>query len=378
MKFLHTGDLHLGKTVNDFSMIEDQKFILRQIGDIARKEQVDAVVIAGDVYDRSVPPAEAVELLDSFLTGLLEQGIRVLMISGNHDSPERLGFAEGILEKQGLHIAGTYGEEVKQVVMEDEYGAVVFVLLPFVRPALLGEKTSDSAVQKLLSRIPRRLDLNTRYVLVSHFFVTDSGREPELSDGETTVHVGGIDNVEASCFASFHYTALGHIHKPQRIGEGNVWYAGAPLAYSFSECGHTKSVNLVTLGERDSMTVEQIPLRPLHPMRKISGTLAELLQGGSQDYIQAILTDEQELINPMATLRSVYPNAMQIVLAKNERKLISGITIQAAARERKPDQLFEDFYTFVTGKTLAQDKQSIITQLLQELQSQEEGGKAKE
>ena len=218
MKFLHTSDLHIGKNVNGFSMLEDQKHILEQMKQIAMEEKVDAVVVAGDIYDRAIPSTEAVELLDDFLTSLLAEKIPVLMISGNHDSGERVAFADRILEKQGLYIAGGDEGDVKRVTFEDEYGMVDFVCLPFVKPAVVGAKSSAEAVENILSGVPMTLDLRTRHVLVTHFFVTgESGEAPELSDSETKVNVGGLDNVPASLFGMFDYVALGHIHKPMNI-----------------------------------------------------------------------------------------------------------------------------------------------------------------
>lgn len=321
MKFVHTGDLHIGKIVNGFSMIEDQRYILKQVYEISRREKADALVLAGDIYDRAIPPADAVVLFNDFLTDMVRAGIPVLMISGNHDSPERLGFADAILEEEGIYIAGVYKEELKKVEIADTYGNVSFVLMPFVKPASVGAKTSGEAVGNMLSMEKGGKEDNIdkddmdkdntnkegedgiRRVLVTHYFVTDQGREPELSDGETTIHVGGLDNVEASLFDGFDYVALGHIHKPQKIGEREVYYAGAPLAYSFSEAGQEKGINLIEMGKKGEVTMRRIPIKPLHEMRRIRGKLQELMQpevvGAAQaeDYIRAELTDEEELLS---------------------------------------------------------------------------------
>ena len=261
MKFLHIADLHIGKMVNDFSMLEDQKFILEQIAGMARANQVSMVVIAGDVYDRAIPPAEAVTLFDEFLTGLTEEGIQAAMISGNHDSPERLCFGKTLLDKQGVHIAGMQKESLTRVRFKEPEGETEFVLLPFLKPAQAGAKTSSEAVALLLQQYWKEEEAEASMdrskekqsakkqegknrVLVTHFFVTDDGREPELSDSETTVHVGGLDNVDASLFQGFDYVALGHIHKPQQIGTHPIWYAGSPLKYSFGEVNQTKNALL--------------------------------------------------------------------------------------------------------------------------------------
>ncbi|MBE5867911.1 MAG: exonuclease SbcCD subunit D [Lachnospiraceae bacterium] len=376
MKFLHTSDLHIGKTVNEFSMLEDQRYILRQICDIAEAEKVDAVVIAGDVYDRAIPAAEAVKLLDDFLTDLLARKIPVIMISGNHDCPERVAFADRILEKQGLYIAGGYTQEPKRVVLEDAFGPVDFVCLPFVKPAVAGGRTSAEAVESILGSTPMTLDLRTRHVLVTHFFVTgEGGRMPELSDSETTVHVGGLDNVPVSLFGMFDYVALGHIHKPQQIGEGPVYYAGSPLKYSFSEAKGNKYANLVTLGPKGQVQVEKRQLRPLHEMRVLRGTLEELMQQGMEttvqdreDYIQAVLTDQVELLDPIGALRSVYPNVMQIVLEKNLKD--PGQTLQnpILTGRKSIEELFGDFYEMLKGEKMDEKRLEIVTQTAKEAQ----------
>lgn len=393
MKFLHTGDLHIGKVVNDFSMLEDQGYILKQIRELAVREKADALVIAGDIYDRAIPPADAVVLLDDFLTDMVKTGIPVLMVSGNHDSPERVGFAGAILEGQGLHIAGIYEDRLKEVTLKDKYGKVTFVLMPYVKPAAAGAKNCGEAVEKMLygqeaakcmrcaeaaenvehtetvksagSAGNRKCGADRR-VLVTHYFVTDHGREPELSEGETTIHVGGLDNVEASLFDGFDYVALGHIHKPQRIGQGQVYYAGAPLAYSFSETGQEKYVNLVELGEKGEAKVKKLQLQPLHGIRRIKGRLEELMQpdiveaADNQDYIQAELTNEEELIDPIGTLRTVYPNIMQIVLTKNEKKDQAGYVSRLQEKRKSIPELFEGFYQMIREEAPDEERKKII------------------
>lgn len=374
MRFLHTGDLHLGKTVNDFSMISDQRYILEQITDMVKKEAVQALVIAGDVYDRAIPPSEAVTLLDDFLTQLVKLGVSVLLISGNHDSPERVSFAEEILKEKGVYIAGVYKEGLKKVTFFDEYGEVTFVLMPFIKPAAVGARTNGEAVEKMLAAEEKKEE--GRRVLVSHFFVTDCGREPELSDGETTIHVGGLDNVEASLFDGFDYVALGHIHKPQRIGEKQVYYAGAPLAYSFSEAGRMKTVNLVEIKGEGEVSVKQLPLKPLHEMRKIRGRMDELMTeevaeaADRFDYIQAQLTNEEELIDPIGTLRSVYPNIMQIVLMKNEGRENPEYESRAVEKRKSIPELFAGFYQMVRNEEPDEERMEIILETAKETEGE--------
>lgn len=370
MKFLHTGDLHIGKRIFEISLIEEQKNMLEQIRKIAGEESVDVVVIAGDVYDRAVPSTEAVSLLDEFLTALIGDGRKVILISGNHDSPERVAFAEDILAGQGLFVAGTLQEPLKSVTLKDEYGEVVFVCMPFVKPARVGAETCAQAVETMLEGLPERKK-SSRYVLVSHFFVTgENGETPELSDSETGVSVGGIDNVPASLLKGFSYVALGHIHKPQQIGNGAVYYAGAPLKYSFSETRGNKSVNLVTLNGAGEVKVEKRILKPLHEMRCVKGRLADLMSGEvleetadiREDYIQATLTDEEELIDPMGALRSVYPNVLQILLEKNQIKENAAYESRLRRERKSTTALFEDFYTMLRGEPMDEKRRQVVAE----------------
>ena len=375
MKFLHTGDLHIGKKIFETSLMEDQQVMLQQIFDIAIEEQVDAVIIAGDVYDRSVPATEAVELLDEFLTKLVARKVPVVLISGNHDSPERVGFANKILEQQGLFIAGTYEGKLRQVEFTDEFGKVCVVCLPFVKPAVVEGHNSAEAVKTLLEKEEIDCEDGRRYGVVTHYFVTgENGQAPELSDAETTVDVGGIDNVPTDVFAGFDYVALGHIHKYQQIGAGQVYYAGAPMKYSFSEANHEKSVNIVTLGKKGQCQVERRSLKPLHEMRCIKGLLKELIQPqvvndmevSAQDFIQATLTDREELIDPIGTLRSVYPNTMQILLERNVALDVENMESRLRGSRRSTEELFADFYEMLTGEALSERQRQIVREEVEE------------
>ncbi len=389
MKILHTADLHIGKKLHEHSLLPDQRHILRQIRKIAVEEQAAAVVIAGDVYDRQVPSTEAVSLLDEFLTGLVEEGIQVLMVSGNHDSPERLSFGESLLSAKGLHIAGNYTGFLKTVVLEDEYGPVHFVLMPFVKPAAVGAPDLAGAVEAMLSAQPMTLSLRQRYVLVTHYFVTgEAGEQPRLSDSESDVNVGGLDNVPASYFANYCYVALGHIHRPQRIGQGNVYYAGSPLKYSFSEALGDKSVNLVELGEPGvwesragqdlpgGVSVRRIPLKPLHEMRCVKGKLADLISPqvlaalpspeAKEDYLQVTLTDTEELIDPMSTLRSVYPNVLQIVMEKNLAAQDTEHVKRLQMERKETEELFSEFYEMLKGEPLDENRRAIVKRAAEE------------
>lgn len=380
MKFLHTADLHIGRRLFEQSLLEDQKYILDRIAEIARKEQVDAVVIAGDIYDRSVPPAEAVTLLDDFLTKLIKEKIPVIAVSGNHDSPERISFADRILEEQGLYISGNFTEPLRRAVLEDEHGPVHFICLPFVKPAALGASSSAEALENILGRVPVTFDLRSRYVLVTHFFVTgEGGEEPRLSDSECDSQVGGLDSVPASLFRFFSYVALGHLHRPQCMGAGKVYYAGSPLKYSFSEACDGKSVNIVELlGREDEepVRVRRVPLKPLRDMRCIRGKLADLISPevvaenaeGLEDYLQVTLTDTEELINPIGTLRSVYPNVLQVLMEKNRREDEEAYESRLTGRRKSTAQMFEDFYEMLRGEPMDERRRAYVEEAAQNSQ----------
>ena len=377
MRILHTADLHIGKTVNNFSMLEDQKYVLEQMVDAVKTQQADAFIIAGDVYDRPIPSAEAVLVFHEFIQKLHETGTEIFCISGNHDSPERLGFAEAILGEHGVHFAGTYKEKCKQITLQDFDCPVVFTLMPFVKPALLGEETSQAAVQHMLKDTFGTED-GLRHILITHYFVTNAGKNPELSDSENPVSVGGLDNVDASCFQGFAYTALGHIHKPQQMnkegdGLGPVVYAGAPLAYSFSECGQDKSVVQIDIDKDGSVRLQRVPLQPLHRMRKLRGKLEEIIAPAvsecfdKEDYLQVTLTDEDELIDPIGTLRSVYPNVMQLVFEKKEKECDGEYSVTEAVEKKTTQELFEDFYFLIREKEMDDERKRVIHDVIKEL-----------
>lgn len=372
MRILHTADLHIGKSVHDFSMLEDQRAILTQITEILRREKIDVMLLAGDIYDRTVPSAQAVTLLDEFLTKVSRMKIPVIAISGNHDSPERLEFLNGVLEKQGIFISGIYKDVLKKVTLEDSYGKVTFICLPYFRSGELGLKSSQEVAEKLLAEA--EIDTTQRNVLLTHYFVTDHGRAPELSDSETALQVGGIDNVEAEVFEDYDYVALGHIHRPQQIGDRMMYYAGSPLKYSFSEADQEKSVNIITLKEKGDITVTKESLKPVHDMRKIRGTMEQILQAASGprdlDYIQVSLTDEDELYNPMEMLRSVYPNVMELILTKNLVREEQQNEKRQADRSRTPMQMFEDFYREVRREEMDEARKDLILEIMKEAEEE--------
>lgn len=373
MRLLHLADLHLGKCVLEAPMLEDQRYILRQILSLAQEHAVDGVLLAGDVYDRSIPPAEAVELLDDFLCGLSERGIPVLAVTGNHDSPERLEFGSRLFAGRGVYIAGRYDGTVRQVTLADEYGPVHIYLLPFLRPAVVNARlgcsaaNTDEAVRAALEGLP--LCPAERNLLVAHQFVSAGGECPSLCESDT-ISVGGSDNVDVSCFDGFDYVALGHLHRAQRMGRDTVRYAGSPLKYSLSEARHVKSVPLLTLGPKGEAAVELLPLTPRRELRKIRGRLDELIaaareSGGeaNQDYIHAVLTDEAAL-DPAERLRTVYPNLLHVELAPPEQAPLDQAEADPMAHKSE-EEMFEEFYRRVTGAPLSDEQRAALRPVIE-------------
>ena len=368
MKFLHLADLHIGKRVNEFDLTEDQRYILKQILTIADKNRPDAVLLAGDLYDRGVPPGGAVELLDEFLTQLSRRGLPVFAVSGNHDSPERLDFGSRIMRRSGVTIAGSFRGRPEQVTLSDEYGPVNIWLLPFLRPAMAEpffppEQTAsyETAVRAALGAA--EVNNRERNVLVAHQFVTAFGKQPETCDSET-VSVGGADQVDAAVFEPFDYVALGHLHGPQRIGRPEVRYAGSPLKYSFSEARQKKSVTFVELKEKGRVEISAVPLVPLRDMREIRGPIAELTKpenaafGCRDDYIRATLTDAHAVADAAERLRAVYPNLMTVDF-ESARAAEAGPSKTAASGDvanRTPRELFEEFYRNQNGHEMPENE----------------------
>lgn len=376
MRLLHCSDLHLGKRVHECSMTEEQRHILKQIASIAVAQQVDGIIIAGDLYDKLVPSIEAVGLLDEFLTSLWEQHLPVYLISGNHDSPERLSFGTQLLEQNDVYLAGVFTGKAQHLSLQDAYGALELYLLPFIKPAVVRSfypeesiETYEDAVRVVLSHSD--IDPQKRNVLVAHQFVTNNGREPERSDSET-LSVGALDQVDVSLFDGFDYVALGHIHGPQKIGRETVRYCGSPLKYSFSEWRHKKSVTIVELKEKGIVLLEQIPLQPIHDLREIRGTLSSLLQpevvaqGDPQDYLRVILTDEIPPYDPLGQLRQVYPNLLRLDFERNEAAAMESITAAQDVEEKTIMELFSDFYEMANDRSMNEAERAVMEQIWKE------------
>lgn len=374
MKFLHLADLHLGKRVNGFSMLEDQAHILRQILAILDGEQPDGVLIAGDVYDKSVPSVEAVELLDGFLTELRTRGVPVLLISGNHDSPERLAFGGRVMDSCGIHISPVYDGALAPVTLHDEFGPVHVWLLPFVKPAHVRRWFPDANIESYTDAVAEAvahmdIDTATRNVLVTHQFVTGGARS-----GSEELSVGGTDNVDSGVFAPFDYVALGHLHGAQRIGRETIRYAGSPLKYSFSEARQHKSVTVVTLGEKGDVQVRTVALTPLRELREIRGSYDELTARSfyehttyRSDYLHLILTDEQDVFDAMSRLRTIYPYLMTLDYDNARTRAAGGMSVPAETERRTPLELFEALYQRQNHRPMSEVQRAYIAQLMEQI-----------
>lgn len=372
MKLFHLSDLHIGKRVNEFSMIEDQKYILTQILYAADQEKPDGILISGDVYDRMIPTAEAVQVFDAFLTRLSEQKIPAFIISGNHDSAERLAFGSSLMGKSGIYFSKVYDRTVEKIPMQDAYGTVWIYLLPFLRPSTIrhalperAEEVQSAADAVRIALEQTKIDEKERNVLLAHQFVTGAKR----CDAEE-LQVGDVDQIPAELFASFEYVALGHIHSPQKVGRETVRYCGAPLKYSFSEAGQEKSITVVELKEKGSVDLRTIPLKPLHDLRKIRGTYLEVTAKSfyenrdCEDYLQVTLTDEEDVPDGMAKLRTIYPNLMR--LEYDNKRTRSNAEVRAAERveEKSELELFQEFYELQNNQPMTEVQEQFVEELL--------------
>ena len=379
MKLFHLSDLHLGKRVYAFSMLQDQRYVLEQVCALAEKHQLDGILLSGDLYDKPIPPVEAVQLLDEFLTKMQQMGIAVYAISGNHDSAGRMDFGSRILQQQNLHICGAFDGKLYHVSKEDAFGEIHFYLLPFLKPATVsafregGESlTYSEAVKWALETVD--VDTTKRNVLLAHQFVTWKGTAEE-SDSETKT-LGGVDEMDASLFFDFDYVALGHLHSPQRIGRDTIRYGGSPLKYSFSELRQKKGVTLVEIQEKGNITTEFLPLEPLHPLREIKGTLADLLEaaeeaGGSEDYVRAILTDEGAVYDPVGRLRVYYPNLMTLEMAqRGERQ--EDFSLQLDQEQLSGPALFAGFFEKQNDREMSEAQKALVEKIWQDLGGVEE------
>ena len=376
MKILHLADLHLGKRVNEFSMLEDQRYILNQILDIVEEEAVEVVMICGDVYDKGIPPVDAIELLDDFLWKLAEKDCRTLMISGNHDSGDRLGFGKHLFQNSNLFIVSQFSGEIEKITIPCGNLPVNFYMLPFVKPVIVNQSLGihTQSYQECLRYLIEhtKIDPEEMNLLMAHQFVTAGKENPELSDSETS-SLGGIDNVDYRIFDPFDYVALGHIHKPQAMGRPQVRYSGSILKYSFSEIRKEKEVVLLHIEENKKMEMSFRKLKPLRDMREIKGTIRQLMEGeirlGNQDdYMQVTLTDEEEILDAIGKVRTVFPNVMQICL--ENRRYARQQQIRAEEQDilhQDPLQLFAEFYKMQNNIELEEEEAEKIKTIFEEV-----------
>ena len=373
MKLIHLSDLHLGKRVNEVSMIEEQEYILGKILDIIDAEQPGAVLIAGDVYDKSVPSAEAVTLFDSFLCRLAQRKQQVFIISGNHDSAERLAFGGRLMERNGIHLSPVYDGTITPITLRDGHGAVHFWLLPFLKPAHVKRFYPDEGIENYTDACrvaveKMNIDTDQRNVILVHQFVTGSA----TCDSEQ-ISVGGTDNVDRAVFSGFDYVALGHIHGPQNIGSAHIRYCGTPLKYSFSETGHQKSVTVVELGEKGSFDLRTIPLAPLHDMREIRGSYEEVTaksfyeNTAVEDYLHITLTDEEDVPEAMARLRVIYPNLMKLTYDNTRTRSNAVVDGALDVQKKSPLLLFGELYEQLNGQPMSPVQQEYMQDLIESI-----------
>ncbi|NLY81301.1 MAG: exonuclease SbcCD subunit D [Clostridiales bacterium] len=372
MKLIHLSDLHIGKRVNEFSMLLDQEYILTKVINIIDDVKPDGIIIAGDIYDKSVPSAEAVQLFDDFIYKLAKRKLQVFVISGNHDSPERIAFGSRVFDESGIHMSPVYNGKVVPISVKDEHGIVDIYMLPFIKPANVRRFYPDEKIESYTDAMGIALkdsvSSDNRNILITHQFVTGALR----SESED-ISVGGSDNIDVSVFDAFDYVALGHIHKPQKIGKETVRYSGTPLKYSFSEVNHEKSVTVLELLEKGSINIDTIPLIPKRDLREIKGTYLEITarsnykNTNTDDYMHITLTDEEDIPDAMGKLRVIYPNLMKLDY-DNMRTRSSDTLIESENVDRKsPLELFSEFYEKQNNQEMHEEQQRLIKGLIESI-----------
>lgn len=373
MKLMHISDLHLGKRVNEMSMLEDQTYILKEILRIAQEQNVDGILAAGDIYDKTVPSAEAVQLLDRFLTEASEKQIPVFFISGNHDSAERLSFGARLLDKGGIYISPVYDGKTEPITLTDEFGKLNLYLVPFVKPSAVRrffpEQKMDT-YQEAFAAVMDSLqpDLCERNVLVAHQFFAGAAR----SESED-ISVGGIDMISTDILPPFDYVALGHIHRPQNIGKESVRYSGTPLKYSFSEVKDQKSVTIIQLKEKGTVSIGTIPLKPLHDLREIRGSYEEVTlldnykDTDVNDYVRITLTDEEDIPNALGKLRVIYPNLMKLDYDNRRTREYRSVEHSEAAEQKTPMEYFQEFYQMQNNQEMSEQQQAYLQKIIEDV-----------
>lgn len=372
MRFLHLADLHIGKRVNGFSMIEDQKFVFEQVYNVIENEKIDGIIMAGDIYDKPVPSAEAVKLFDEMLTRLVSINLPIFVISGNHDSAERIGFGSDILSAAKVYMSRVYNGNLQKIELEDDYGKINVYLLPFIKPATVKNiykeaeiKDYDDALEYVLSQ--EKIDETKRNVIVSHQFVTGAMRS-ESEEGS----VGGLDNVSVENYEAFDYVALGHIHRAQQMGRESARYAGTLIKYSFSEEKHNKSMTIVDLKEKGNIEIKEIPVKPLHDLKTIKGKFSKITSEEfykelkKEDYYRAVLTDEDDILNAIGKLKSIYPNLMSMEYDNTRTRSYSVVDNVETGETKSPLDYFEEFFEKQNGRKMSEKQRNYLLEILGE------------
>ena len=377
MRLIHLGDLHLGKSLGDFDLIEDQRYILDRILEIVDKNNIDGVLIAGDVYDRAIPSEAATNLLDYFLKSLAERNVKTFMISGNHDSDDRLNYGSSLFAANQIYISAQFKGSLYKQTVNDEFGEVNIYLLPFVKASQVRHfypeekiENYDAAVRTILKHTD--IDYEKRNVIVAHQFVAGKGTDPELggSEGAGTLSVGMVEKISYDCFDGFDYAALGHIHSPQSVGREEVRYSGSPLKYSLSEVNNNKSVPMITLGDKGDVKIELLKLRPLRDMRHIKGPIEKLLDKSNisrpEDFIYATLTNEEIINDAMGIMQQVYPNTVRIVYDNSRTRELDRIDITAITQHKSFDELISDFYRKMYSCEISEEELQVMMETAKE------------
>lgn len=377
MKILHLADLHLGKVIQEQSLLEDQKYMLNEIIKKLQEENVETILISGDVYDRSIPQTDAIDLLDYFLNILIKDlKKQVFIISGNHDSKERLGFGNKIFENDGLFISSKYEGKIKKVELQDEYGKLNIYMLPFIKPIEVKKYFNDESlsydetIKKIIEK--EDIDESQRNIILTHQFVTAIGEQVERTESEVLT-LGGTDNVDISNYNKFDYVAIGHVHRPQRIGRDTARYAGTMLKYSFSEVNHKKTMPILDFKEKGNIDIKLVELKPLRDMREIKGPIEKLIENyeeeNANDYIRAIITNEEPVYDAIGQIRKIYPNVLKLEVQNS--KIMSNIEFKTEnlqkVKSKSEIELFNEFYKFQNNIELNEEQINLIQEIVKEI-----------
>ncbi|MGL6057253.1 MAG: exonuclease SbcCD subunit D [Culicoidibacterales bacterium] len=373
MKFIHLSDLHIGKRVNDFSMIEDQAYILTKILNVIDEQRPDGVFISGDVYDKAVPSAEAVALFDDFLYRLAQRELQTYVISGNHDSPERIAFGGRLMNQSGVYMSPVYHKDIAPITVHDEHGAINIYLLPFIKPTHVRAQFPEASIESYTQAMQVALDYlqvdsSKRNVLLTHQFVAGSLR----SESEE-LSVGGSDNVAVDVFEAFDYVALGHLHKPQHVGRETIRYCGTPLKYSFSEANDVKSVTVVEMGAKGEIEITTVPLVPKRDLKQLRGTYDDLMLKSNydslnlDDYYRITLIDEHDVPDALQKLRTVYPNIMKLDYDNARTQALTLIEGASAIEQKTPLELIGEFYEQQNNQALSSEQAALLTTLIEQI-----------